>query len=158
MLDTTITSVFWMSALLVCKRWLCADIDLRRQYDSLASVKCIQMLNFEEGSLTYMMEAARSAHAFRNRLLYSARLHTSPVGILATSILKPNVHAFEYYLAKYTQVLLGNEDNTGPLGYDQAAQVIIPQHPYVLDVHGAQSNSVFFSVGRQRNNNSVRSR
>lgn len=144
MLDTSINSVFWMSALLVCKRWLCADIDLRRRYDILASAKCIQTLEFEEGSLTYMMETARLAHAFRNRLLYSARLHTSPVGILATSILKPNVQPFEYYLAKYTQVYLGYEDNTGPLGHDQAVQVIIPHHAYVLDVYGAQSNSVFF--------------
>jgi hypothetical protein len=144
MLDNSVSSVFWMSALLVFQRWLCADIDLRRRYDIIASAKCIQTLDFEEESLTYMMEAARLAHDFRNRLLYSARFQTSPIGILATSILKPNVHPFEYYLAKYTQVLTGHEDNTGPLGYGQAVQVTIPYLAYVLDVHGAQSNPVFF--------------
>lgn len=155
MLDTSV-SVIWMSALLVCIRWLCADIDLRRQYNIIASVKCIQTLDFEEESLTYMMEVARLAHDFRNRLLYSARRQTSPIGILATSILKPNVHPFEHYLAKYTQVLMGHKDNSGPLRHDQAVQVIIPYLAYVLDVHGAQSNSIFlFSVGRQRNNISV---
>jgi hypothetical protein len=70
MLDTSVSSVLWMSALFVCERWLCADTDLRRQYDIIASANCIQMLDFAKESLTYMMEAAQLTHDFRNRLLY----------------------------------------------------------------------------------------
>lgn len=88
-------------------RWLLADVAVRADYNHGVKNACGNILEAMRAGTVPAMDAARDAHAIRNKFLISMRSRTSPIGLSVAERLKPAGGTYEFYPDKYAQSRYG---------------------------------------------------
>ncbi|TFB00429.1 hypothetical protein CCMA1212_007566 [Trichoderma ghanense] len=109
--------------IIICCRWIVHDSHVRRDYQQAIGDAVDDILEqIRTGRMPPEM-AAQKAHQMRNRLFYSMRHRTSPIGLIVAHAIHATARPYEYFLEKNTLLMFGKPSKE--LSQRQAEEVVM---------------------------------